>query len=69
MGMHYPYKVEWIGSMTDHLKVVDWCFDNIGSHSGPWYGHCGKGRDNYFFYFQEQGDATMFALRWHNVRA
>lgn len=55
--------VRFIGTMTKHLTACDWCNANIGHHGDRWYGRYG-GPYEYFFHFEDESNATMFALRW-----
>lgn len=57
---NWPYKI-----VTDNVngkvdKALTWCCDNMGViGKGGWYWF-----DGCEFYFRDEYDASMFALRW-----
>ena len=58
--------------LDEYMAICDWCDNNVGADAFepvdvckelPWCGEAGSER-GYRFYFYNEDDATLFALKW-----
>jgi len=54
-----PYSVK-TARLEVWFSAGTWCLDNIGEQGVMWQWH----KDPGVFYFKNEKDATLFALRW-----
>jgi len=49
---------------SDIMPIVVWCNEHCGIIGRMWQGHYDETDRVFRFYFQQEQDAVLFALRW-----